>query len=189
MYRERMRPKYTDAELAELYAAPHIHTQWPDHEKRVRVTLSMASAYLRGQGRLGSIADLSCGDGYIAKRLFNPFQFDEVIFGDFAPGYSITGSIEQTIHQIPKVGVFICCETIEHLDNPDSVLRDIRAKTDILILSTPCRSTPDENPEHYWAWDSEAVEEMLWSAAFKPVRWQLVHPDIAGYVYQIWICR
>lgn len=184
--RKRLRPMPTADELAQLYARPHDHIRWLDHLYRVDVTSAIAHHQLKPNAR---VADLSCGNAAIARRL-QQSHGAELTLGDFAPGYEYTGPIEQTIEQIDPVDLFICSETIEHLDDPDAVLARIRPKTDRLILTTPDGETGDANPEHVWGWDSEAVGAMLVIAGFTPKIHTVLDLRPAGwmYAYQIWAC-
>jgi len=180
--RTRLRPAYSDAELAQIYAHPHDHTQWEDHVVRVATTAALARTCA---GRVRRAADLSCGDGAILRAV----DAQELLFGDYAPGYyQYEGPIEATIEQIDPVDVFVCCETIEHLDDPDRVLKGIRAKTRGLILSTPVDAWGDTNPQHYHAWSREAVEDMLRSAGFDPAVYMALDSRQCGgeYVFGVW---
>lgn len=185
--RIRLRPMPTPDELATMYAQPHDHTKWTDHLFRVAVTSALAHHILPTGG---TVADLSCGDGAIARRLGHSHNA-RVILGDFAPGYEICGPLEETLHQLDRVDLYVCSETIEHLDDPDMVLRLIRAKTDKLLLSTPDGETDTRNPEHVWGWDAEAVEKMLRDAGFIPEIHTTLDLRPAGgpYSFQIWACR
>jgi 2-polyprenyl-3-methyl-5-hydroxy-6-metoxy-1,4-benzoquinol methylase len=90
------------------------------------------------------------------------------------------------------VQLYICCETLEHLDDPETVLKAIRSKTQNLVLSTPVDAWRDiTNPEHYWAWDRAAVEEMLRSAGFTVAVYNALDLRPAGgeYCFGIWWCR
>ena len=187
MMRTRLRPMPTEAELAHMYATPHDHIRWTDHLYRVDVTSAIAHLMTNRRDR---VADLSCGNALIALRL-EAERAARLTLGDYAPGYAHTGPIEKTIEQITPVDVFICSETIEHLDDPDAVLARIRQKTDRLVLSTPDGEQDDQNPEHVWGWDAEAVEDMLRKAGFVPQIHTTVDTRPAGYVYayQIWACR
>jgi 2-polyprenyl-3-methyl-5-hydroxy-6-metoxy-1,4-benzoquinol methylase len=187
MMRKRLRPMPSAEDLARLYATPHDHRHWQDHLYRVDVTSAMAHHMLPPAG---TVADLSCGNAMIAKRLEQTHRA-RVILGDYAPGYEHAGPIEQTIHDIDRVDLFVCSETIEHLNDPDAVLRAIRRKTDRLILSTPDGEDNDLNPEHVWGWDAEAVREMLDAAGFIPDIHATVDTRPAGcvYSYQIWACH
>jgi len=187
--RQRLRPMPTAEDLAVLYAQPHQHERWIDHKIRVDVTTTLAGRMLRDRG---VVADLSCGDAAIARRLARTHGA-RLILGDLAPGYERTGPIETTIHTLSRrqADLFICSETIEHLDDPDAVLTVIREKTDYLILSTPDGETDDRNPEHIWGWDAEAVEKILRDAGFTPLIHNTLDFRPAGYqyAYQIWTCR
>jgi hypothetical protein len=182
--RERLRPGYDPEKLSEIYAKPHDHRAWTDHLVRVETTKVLATHAL---GSIHSAADLSCGNGAIVDAL----GAAEVYHGDYAPGYPITGPIEDTVEQIPYVDAFVCSETIEHLDDPDTVLARIRTKTRALVLSTPVEAWGDHNPEHYWAWDRGSVEEMLAAAGFTPFLYAAVdlRPANAEYCFGIWVCR
>jgi len=185
--RKRLRPMPSADELRQLYAVPHNHLAWEDHVFRVDVTSALAH-HLVPQG--GRVADLSCGNALIARRL-RESHGAVLVLGDLAPGYEQCGPIERTIDEIDPVDLLICSETIEHLDDPDAVLARIRAKTDRLLLSTPDGETDDTNPEHLWGWDAEAVEKMLRDAGFSPDIHTTVDVRPAGgvYAYQIWACR
>jgi hypothetical protein len=81
----------------------------------------------------------------------------------------VIGPIEETIQTIPNVDLLVCAETIEHLDDPDRFLKTAHDRVNGLVLSTPVGSWNDPTPGHYWAWDREAVEDMLAQAGFHPV--------------------
>lgn len=177
--RVRLRPAYAPGDLAALYPVPHDHTRWPDHLARVDTTIELA----RELGVPDMVADLSCGDAAIGRALAP----GTLILGDFAPGYAITGMIEDTIVHLRHVGMFICSETVEHLDDPDAVLAQIRDRADSLVLSTPLKEYSPVNPEHYWGWDHDGVREMLEFAGWEPVlQRDVLHPLAA---FQIWGCR
>ena len=185
--RVRLRPAWSPEQLAQIYAVPHKHDFWPDHRLRVAETINLA----REMGVPDTVADLSCGDAVIGRALAP----SRLILGDFAPGYELTGPLEQTLDQIPHVGMFICSETVEHLDDPDAVLARVREKADSLVLSTPLCETTDRNPEHYWGWDTDGVEAMLRAVSWTPVlqRNVIYMPDpgenwMAAF-YQIWGCK
>lgn len=177
----RLRPAYLTSKLAEIYAVPHRHVDFIDHLYRVNATVAAGCGI-----RAKSAADLSCGDGAILRAL----DADLKIFGDFAPGYDIQGPIEMTIHYIPNVDLFVCCETLEHVDDPLAVLVQIRAKAGRLLLSTPVGAFEDSNPEHYWAWDRESVEEILGMAGWTVDSYTTSDHRAAGYTYAfgIWTC-
>ncbi|MGW3346794.1 hypothetical protein ACWDA3_26075 [Nonomuraea rubra] len=186
MTRQRLRPAHTPAQLAHLYRQPHDHTRWADHRLRVAVTVELA-AWTAQEHRVRVTADLSCGDGTILRSVPAAQRY----FGDIAPGYEFHGPIEQTIDEIPHVDLYICAETLEHLDDPDDVLARIRSKAGRMVLSTPIDAWGDNNPEHYWAWSRSDVEEMLAAAGWEiDVYTELdVRPKGLMYAYGIWGVR
>jgi hypothetical protein len=181
--RVRLRPAYNEEQLAQIYETPHEHWQWDDHRLRVKMTIAFASWF----SNLNSVADLSAGDAAI----INAIEAKEKYVGDFAPKYELTGAIDNTIDLIPKVDLFICSETIEHLDDPERTLAKIRAKTKYLIVTTPDGESNNNNPQHYWGWDSDGVRQLLTGAGFQPVIYnnlKFENPNLI-YDYQFWGCE
>ncbi len=182
MTRQRLRPAHTAEQLAGIYPQPHDHRRWRDHHVRVDTTIALA----RGVEDVEMVADLSCGNGAIAKAVGAPIT----ILGDYAPGYPICGPIEDTIQQIPDVDLYVCSETIEHIDDPDSVLKLIRAKARHLVLTTPVDNWGDANIEHYWAWSRADVETMLTAAGWTVQVTNIL--DMRGawspYQFGMWVC-
>lgn len=182
--RRRLRPAHTPQRLAELYAAPHDHSRWPDHVLRVERTIEVA----RSIGPVESVADLSCGSAAVA----NAVDARRVILGDLAPGYDYQGPIEETLEQIPHVHLYVCTETLEHLDDPDAVLKQIRDKAKTLLLSTPIDNWADPNEEHYWSWSRFGIERMLAAAGWTVERFEVLDFTDQGpwfYRFGIWVAR
>ena len=181
--RQRLRPAYTPEQLAQVYDTPHEHWQWADHRLRVQMTIAFASWFVD----VTSVADLSAGDATIIKAI----NAKEKYIGDFALGYEFAGAIDDTIDLIPSVDLFICSETIEHLDDPEATFRKIRAKTKSLIVTPPFGEDKNHHPQHYGGWDKEGVESLLKSTGFKPVIYNELHfenPSLV-YDYQFWGCE
>lgn len=197
MYRTRLLPTYSADELKKVYRKPHDSRQWWDHNVRVAVTIAVGAAMLPTERSGLRIADLSAGNGLIAQGIAqSSVRRAELVLGDFAfadrPLW-LHGPIEETLDQIEPVDLFVLSETLEHLDDPDFVLRKIREKTDALVLSTPNGETTGifpVNPEHYWGWDNEAVQAMLAQAGFEEIIIynELVFPH-SIYDFQIWGVR
>jgi hypothetical protein len=184
MYRARLCDDPSPEELASLYPVPHDHRAYGyGHGLRVEATVSLGRWLVQEIGA-GTMADLSCGNGAIAEALPVSTRY----MGDLAPGWPIAGPMEETLSQIPQVDLFILGETLEHLADPDTVLRNIRERAKALLLSTPIGETDGGNPEHIWGWDQEVVGEMLTAAGWTcGPRVDLLLPDT--YSYQIWACR
>lgn len=183
MYRKRLRNLSQD-EKNELYTKKYDHSQWDDHIYRVQRTISIANSFLQDlKCHPYIVGDLSCGDGAIVNGLEN---VKTAYLGDLTPGYQFEGPIEETIKEIPPVDLFVCTETIEHVEQPEKLLRQIKKKAKYLLLSTPNCEYVDDNPEHLWAWNHFAVRYMLEvSARWIPVECQRFKADV-GYEYQVW---
>lgn len=175
-----------------MYATPHRHDTFPDHLPRIVCTVEVGQQ-LRTLADMDDrpilMADLSCGDAAILTALTVPG--DDVIRGDLAPGYSLTGHITVNLTRIGIVDLYVCCETLEHLNMPADTLADIRDHTDLLLLSTPVDAWQDDNPEHIWAWSKTDVEDMLTEASFSVAVYQELDMRPQGYPYcwGIWGCR
>lgn len=175
-------------EQAQQPATVQQHATSPDHLLRLQTTLS-AAQWLAG-GRMRRAADLSAGDGWLLRRI----DAGDRYFGDAAAttGGWFRGPIETTVDYIPKVDLFLLCETLEHLDDPAGALDAIRPKTERLVLSTPLEAWQDDNPEHLWAWDRTGVESLLADAGFM-LQARLVSDarpsSRLSYKFGIWLCR
>jgi hypothetical protein len=187
--RRRLRDFPDEAELAAMYALPHNARLYGyGHAVRVDCTIALA------KGTCGPkperVIDLSCGNAVIPRALAGHFR-TKLHLGDFAKGYAYRGPIEQTLHTFGEKegggvsGLFILSETIEHLEDPDSVLIQIGSVADQLILSTPIDEQGAGTPEHIWAWGIIDVDEMLRATGWTPTdRVDLRMAE--GYDYQIW---
>jgi len=183
MVRRRLRPAYTPEQLAGIYATPHDSDRWEDHRERVRLTIQAVGDLV---GVVDSAADLSCGNGKILAGILAGRK----VYGDYAPGYPITGPIEDTLPDLDPVDLLIMSETLEHLDDPDAVLRVARQKCGVMVLSTPTNEWDrhkDENAEHYWSWGLDDLAGMLLEAGFTDLT--LRYLPLGYYDYQLWVAR
>lgn len=181
--RTRLRPVHSPEHLRALYPQPHDHRKYGrGHGERVEETIRLGKLL----PDLKSVADLSCGNAEIARAMH-----PEPVLGDLAAGYALQGPIEETLALIPPVDLFVCCETLEHLDDPDAVLKEIRKKARFLLVSTPIDNFEDTNDEHYWAWNRLSVEFMLLRSGFAVKHSSEVDARVYGevYCYGIWLCE
>lgn len=187
--RHLQRPFWTDQQISEIYAGPHDWRVLGDgHKARIETTTDIARRIMIHPN---VVADLSCGVGDVATSL----GARRVILGDIAPGFPIQGPIEETIDQlVSRVDVFICAETLEHLQDPDMVLAKIRKVATALVCSVPISERPEDdgNGEHYWAFDRAGAEEMLVAASWAPTIYEQVTawPGTPNPTYEcgIWGC-
>lgn len=181
---ERLRAFPED--MAGLYPKPHDHRRYGlGHDLRVDLTIAVAVKFMRLHG-WETAADLSCGNGAIALSIA-----DAPTLGDFAHGWPIEGPLEETIDTIEPHDVYVCSETLEHLDNPGEALAKMRGIAKGLVLSTPIECWDDDNPEHLWAWGREDVEWLLSSAGWTPEVHVQFDARVFGetYLYGIWVAK
>jgi len=169
----RLRPYPTDAELAELYAAPNQSALWWEHDVRVDLTIALGRRMFPTRD---VVVDLSTGDARIPRGLDPAF---EPILGDLAPGYPLVGPLEELVELLPHnyADIFVLSETLEHLAEPLGALHAIRRHARGLLLSTPADETAG-NPEHVWAWSTDDIAELLETAGWTPTA--LVVVDLPG---------
>lgn len=183
---KRLRPAYSPEELAQVYPGVYDHTLWQDHIQRVEFTREFIKEIM-AERDIRTVADLSCGDGAIALGV----GAEEWYLGDIVPGdhCGFHGAIEETVQQIPNVGLFILSETLEHVDDPLDLLMKIHDKADTLVLTTPLGEVDDGNPQHYWGWDLDGIEGLLEQSEWWPDRSVLFTPDVPDvyYTYQVWM--
>lgn len=196
MIRERTQPAPTPDALAAHYTGGHDRRVlgWM-HDARITTTITVARFLLDGATPT-RVADLSCGASHAEiARALDP---EWVLLSDLAPGVvDHHGPIEDTIHLLDgsMVDVFVCVETLEHLADPDVVLRKIRGRARLLVCSLPVWSRPEEerNGEHLWVFDREGGEQMLVDAGWDPVLYAEVPAGPAtgpfgSYQCAIWGC-
>lgn len=206
--RTRLRPGRTPDEELEFYSHryPHgyRHKIWPDHVERVAASAAFIDrewSYLRpipDDGRGPIVADLSCGDAALASRVQQlthaHLVLSDLVDGGLPEGPATTlwyGPLHQTVGLLEdgEVDLFVCSETLEHMDDPEALLRQIRPKTSHLFVSTPLGETSPDNPEHYWGWDQGAVHDMLTECGFTPTAYEAFTPStVQHYTFQFWMC-
>lgn len=180
----RLRRDYTEEELQAVYAKPNDYTHWQYHVCRVNLTISWGLNYFTKNE--GVVVDLSAGQRPDIAYAFS----DNPILGDYAyrDGYQLHGKIEDTIKSFNEgsIDLFILSETIEHVSDPFSLLREIRHRSKKLILSTPDGETTPHNHEHYWGWDVEGMRSVLHQTGWNPL--SVVTMDISDCKTQVWVC-
>lgn len=184
---KKLQEFYEPEKLAKIYPEPHNHVIYGrGHGMRVNSTIELAKDMAFQVGAL-SVADLSCGNGAIAKAL----NIKTTILGDYAKGYEYSGPLEINLLNIQDVDLYICSESIEHVENPSLVLDLIRKKSKTLVLSTPIDAWHDTNDEHYWAWNRQDIEELMKNAGWTPDIFIMLDTTVFGepYIYGIWGCK
>lgn len=167
--------------LAKLYGHTYVYKQWPEHKIRIQETIKIVQSVVNALGEDVVVADMSCGDEAIVDGLDG---VSLAITNDITHG---DGGIEVTTKTMRSCDVFICSETIEHLEAPWTVLEQIAAKTQWIVLSTPLDESPEiDNYEHYWSFTEEDVNTLLHQAGFKDRKVQFLTQPKWTYAYQVW---
>ena len=183
---KQLRPFHSPEYLAQMYAAPHDHNLFGrGHYIRVELTKVLLKE-LCAHVTASSGADLSCGNAEIIKSA----PLNDVYLGDFAPGYQFTGPLHETLGKLPYVDVYVCSETLEHVEDPQGILLRIRQRSKSLVLTTPIEKWDDDLDEHYWAWDREGIEGILTAVGWKVVTYVAFDSTVFGdpYIYGMWCC-
>jgi len=208
MARTRLREARPEGEATfykKTYPAGYQHDVWPDHIERVKASADLIERYI---APIKTAADLSCGDGALLNMISR--HLDLAFFGDLngAPASAfascraactesvMSGPLPDTLAYLPSapVDLFILSETIEHVDDPDALLRAIGAHARYLFLSTPVSETADVgNAEHYWGWSQVDVRDMLQANGWTPLELSILAPESTrhlgplAYTFQLWM--
>lgn len=176
----KLRRFYTPDEIAGIYANEYDHTRWSEHVERVRRTIAIANVLIE-VNQLRTAADFSAGDRAVAAGLHG-------ITGGLRTS---DGDIEGDLAELPGVvDLFVCTETIEHLEAPWTVLERVAEKARWLVLSCPLDEDPKiGNYEHYWSFDTVDVDNMLACAGFDDRKMYLLTGEGWTYEYQLWTAR
>lgn len=196
--RVRLRQKVTAA-----YDGVRDNFVWTDHVLRLLVTAG-AVAWLKP----GTICDPACGDASILVRAWQLWPFQRAFLGDLSkaqidllarsplpfPAEFYPGShAQETLDNLEQpVDVVVLTEILEHVEDPDAVLRSAREAGKALVVSSPIDETFSVgNHEHLWAWDKAGYREMLEATGWSPVAYTEIGFPAPGfpYQYQIWTCR
>jgi len=190
--RKQLRPFHDDVTLAKVYDHPYDHTHWSDHVERVKWTIAHG-IHLAHTVNAVNLVDLSCGDGAILRGIAEVLPESTLYFGDLvhAPHVEHVGPIEEALRLEGLCGdLLVMTETLEHLKDPDAVLRAARNRFRAILVSTPIDEDNDvhgDNVEHYWSWGTDDISEMLVEAGWTPIHFSRL--DLPFYDFQLWGCR
>jgi hypothetical protein len=151
------------------------------------------------------VCDPACGDATVIMKAHMLSPITKAILGDISPDTMEklvpaelpfetdrrVADVFETLGSLEHVDAIVLTEIIEHLEDPDALLRLAAQKAGWLVASSPI--VPDGNDhtaQHMWAFDMEGYHDMLVEAGWKPIVWSSVgcidHPYAAGF--QVWGC-
>jgi len=183
-----------------VYPQGYKHDRWPDHVERVAASIDFLR---RWSGRFQVAADLSCGDGAILSGLDD--SLEQVFLGDLIgargdyllnPRVRVlpAGPLPDSLENLPTpVDLYVCSETLEHLDDPDTFLTRLRGHALYLFISTPVDETAESgNLEHYWGWGTADIATLLNGCGWLPLEMEVLVPETTRhlsnpYRYQLWL--
>lgn len=198
--REARSPEDEIRYYEQIYPQGYKHDRWPDHVERVAASVEVIRRY---GNQIKTAADLSCGDGAILKGIDD--LLEQAYVGDLigARGEYPTrphvrvlpaGPLPDSLSSLPEqVDLFVLSETLEHMDDPDDLLRRLALYSRYLFVSTPEDEIDTSgNLEHYWSWGAADVHQMLQGAGWDPVELKRLVPQSTlslehAYRYQLWM--
>jgi hypothetical protein len=173
--------RFMDAEeLKSCYGKHYDPTVWPEHMKRIEATKAFIQRLVDDQG-LKTAADYSAGGTPLMASVANLELLE-------TSDYSLSGrDIIDEVRRMEPVDLYVCTETIEHLECPWTLIEEVARKTRWLVLSTPLDEPwGSGNWEHYWGFTLDDVRTMLEQSGISPMRQQIVHGENWTYAYQLW---
>jgi hypothetical protein len=101
------------------------------------------------------------------------------------------GDIKVILDNASKTDVVVLTEILEHLSDPDSVLRLARVCGTYLVASSPVMrpAQVDGNPEHEWQFDRAGYEQMLQAGGWSVMQYTFLNFPATEYDFGIWVCR
>lgn len=183
---------------------------WRDHRwdanwiERPRL---WASASALALGSPDSVADPACGDATVVMRAHDLRPIQRAVLGDISPdtirslvpadlpfdAQIAVGDAFDTLRGMDPVDAIVLTEIIEHLEDPDALLRLAGERARWLVASSPIvpEGVEDHTAQHLWSFDMAGYREMLEDAGWRPKVWFLAgcdgHPYAAGF--QVWGCE
>lgn len=182
---------------------------WRDHRwdsnwiERPRL---WASAVAVALGQPETVCDPACGDATVVMQAHQLSPIKRAFLSDISPdtvknlvpdtlpfeAMTRVADLQVALGELGGVDAIVLTEILEHLEDPDAVLRLALTKARWLVASSPI--VPDGNDhtnQHLWAFDMEGYREMLEGAGWKPKTWFTAnasgHPYASGF--QVWGCE
>ena len=187
------------------YQVVRDNRTWVDHILRTYATAAMVAWF-----EPKSVADPACGDASIVRYADTIRQIDSIHLADISEPQMqnikfgvwamsripetrlYTGRWQETLSQMPHVDLMVLTEILEHLEDPEELLRAAREKAHHVVVSSPIdESYPGGNHEHVWSFSRDSYKELLIRSKWTPYVYQeLVFTDERyPYNFQVWGCN
>lgn len=181
---KKLRRFMTPAEFAKNYATQFNHRSHYSHVERIEHTVKIAQELIDKEG-IKRIADFSAGDRAVVNGLHG---YEDAWLHDITDdGVDI---VERLRAETFTYDLFICTETIEHVEQPWTLLEEIAPRTRWLLLSTPLDEDPAKNNwEHYWTFEATDIDDLLTQSGFVGRLVEAHQPVGSPYTFQTWVAR
>jgi hypothetical protein len=192
--RRRLFPP-TSVDYTRLY---RCNMSMTDHVYRTMVTGAVLASM-----KPTTLLDPACGDGTVIQAAYNLHKFDKASLSDLSVvninrldvNFPYSAQVDNLMDAIAKtdpVDVIVLTEILEHLEDPDEVLRLARTKAKRVLVSSPLEEPEhSNNHEHLWSFDREGYAEMLMDAGWTPFGYTEIgftDPRLY-YKFQIWVAE
>jgi hypothetical protein len=176
------------------YQGVHRSDLVRDHVHRALLTAASIAYFVPD-----TLCDPACGDAHIINLAYRLRPFQMAYLSDISaqaigvlegpyPHTKGVVDISTALSEVPQVDLVVLTETLEHMDDPDSILRIARKHAKHLIASSPLIREPriDDNSEHLWQWDDVGYREMLEQAGWNPEMVAVFSVLPPYYEFQLW---
>ena len=160
----------------EYHLAKHSYLYNDEEYYKVRAKVALAQ-YFKGIKKTSTILDYGVGLGqniYLVRH--NSIGYDLSKFAlDFCrkKGIRVTGNLKELKKN--SFDIVLCCEVLEHLENPLKALKQIYSKLEDsgkLILLLPIdkkrKLTLRDRNQHLYCWNYQTITNLLLRAGFLP---------------------
>jgi 2-polyprenyl-3-methyl-5-hydroxy-6-metoxy-1,4-benzoquinol methylase len=185
-------------EVSADYQVVRDNTLWPDHVLRSLLTAG-AVAWLKPE----TVCDPACGDASIVTLANRIHPIRRAYLNDISVpqitalreanlGYKVTfsaGDAGVALRRMGPADVIVLTEILEHIEDPDQLLRMARIRGRFLVASSPLNEQDNNNHEHIWGWDKAGYGDMLRAAGWEPIAYTEVFPRPFYYTFQLWVCQ